>query len=135
MPPFRMNLTTLKIAPAKAAADVAMDTVFKAPRSDLVETATVTVRAQVYYNAFNTLSPSKGGDRDMSFGHITFSASYLRKIAFMPKVGDRVTSVIDYGSTFRAVNFRIVQVQPSGHLPHPELVVAFFEHDRESRAT
>lgn len=133
--PIRMNLTSVRIRQRSALGAVHADPDFEAPRSGTLQGAEVTLRCQVEYNVFQRRRPTRTGDEEPVNGRLVFSRRYLDRQAVTLQKGDRVTGVRDRGLVFRAVNFRIIEVAPSGHLPNPGLVVAFFQHDREDRAT
>ena len=131
--PSRMNLTSVKIRQIRTAAQLVADADFEQARSGDEYGAEMTLRCQVYYNSFGRLSPTRTGDAEAASGRLVFSRRYLVTKGVTLKKGDKITAVTDRGTTFTTVAFRLIDVQPSGHLPNPGLMVAFFEHDQENR--
>lgn len=134
MPPWRMNLSTVKIRQLKATTDLHDDPVFKSPRTTQKWAAEVQLRCQVEMNAYNAYSPNRTGDSKRSNGHLTFKKKYLDDKGVTLKNGDRITGILDKGATFTTTDFRIVQVRATGRLPNPTLIIAEFRDAREEKA-
>ena len=130
-----MNLTSVRIRQVAVLANVRADSDFRQPRvGNHYQAALLTLRCQVSYGRFQDRTPSMTGDKDATSGHLIFKDRYLERQGVTLGKGDRIEQVRTRGG-WRAVSFRITEVAPTGHLPHPGLVYVPFEHDREERET
>lgn len=128
-----MNLSKVKIRQIQSVANALLDADFGRPRtSSEFQSTELTLACQVVISSHERLHPKQAGDPDRVAGHLVFRKRYLDGKATLRK-GDKIVGILDKGTTYRTVDYRVTEVRPSGHLPNPTVIMVFFEHAKEER--
>lgn len=131
--PQRMNLVPVQIKQLDTVAikTKRLDPDFDEPQAGqnkIYETVLDDLKAQIVYNKKDEREVALTGDPGTTVGHLCFRRKDLTSKGIILNKGDIITFIESF-----AVNYKIIEVRPSGHLRgKANLILAFFEPNEET---